>query len=144
MANMHYDIFISYRRDKGLDVARPLKLELEKHGFRVFLDFDDINDGIFSDKIKNAIEEAPVFIIILSENALANCLNDNDWVRQEIEYAIKLNRHIISINPNLSFNGIPDDLPDDFKERLGLHHYFDLMTGQLFEYSVRKIISERN
>ena len=33
---MKYDIFISYRREGGRDVARPIKLELEKHGYMFF------------------------------------------------------------------------------------------------------------
>ena len=35
---MAYDIFISYRRDGGKELARPLKSELELRGYRVFLD----------------------------------------------------------------------------------------------------------
>ena len=37
--NEKYDVFISYRRVGGKDYARTLKPELEKRGFRVFLDF---------------------------------------------------------------------------------------------------------
>ena len=83
-----YDIFISYRRDGGRDIARPIKLELEKHGYSVFLDFDELKDGSFNQKIKDAIASAPIFIVILSSHALDRCSNQDDWVRQEIEYAI--------------------------------------------------------
>ena len=55
-----YDIFISYRREGGLDYARPLKLELEKHGYNVFLDFDELKDGCFNEKIKTAQPTNPV------------------------------------------------------------------------------------
>ena len=44
---MKYDIFISYRRIGGKDKARPLKSELEKRGYKVFLDFDDLKDSVF-------------------------------------------------------------------------------------------------
>ena len=50
-----YDSFISYRRDGGRDIARPIKLELEKHGYSVFLDFDGLKDGSFNQTIKDAI-----------------------------------------------------------------------------------------
>ena len=39
---MAYDIFISYRRDGGKELARPLKSELERRSYRVFLDFDEL------------------------------------------------------------------------------------------------------
>ena len=138
-----YDIFISYRREGGLDYARPLKLELEKHGYNVFLDFDELKDGCFNEKIKTAIDEAPVFVIILSAHALDRCVNDDDWVRQEIEYAISKNRHIVPVNPDLSFEGFPGNTPKQIKEGLGLHQYSDILMGQLFEYSVKKMVSER-
>lgn len=138
-----YDVFISYRRDTGRDIARPIKLELEKHGYNVFLDFDELKDGSFSQKIKDAISSAPIFIVILSPHALDRCINHDDWVRQEIEYAIIKKRHIIPINPDLSFEGFPENLPDNIKKELGLHQYSDILFGQLFEESVRKMVRER-
>lgn len=138
-----YDIFISYRREGGRDIARPIKLELEKHGYNVFLDFDELKDGSFNQKIKDAIASAPIFIVILSSHALDRCSNQDDWVRQEIEYAISKKRHIVPINPDLSFEGFPDNLPENIKEGLGLHQYSDILFGQLFEESVRKMVRER-
>ncbi len=138
-----YDIFISYRRDGGRDVARPIKLELEKHGYSVFLDFDELKDGCYNQIIKDAIASAPVFIVILSSHALDRCVDEKDFVRQEIEYAISIHRHIIPINPDLSFEGFPSDLPAKIKEGLGLHQYSDILFGQLFEESVRKMVRER-
>lgn len=58
---MVYDIFISYRREGGRELARSLKSELERRGYRVFLDFDELNDGIFDRRIMEAIDAAPDF-----------------------------------------------------------------------------------
>lgn len=138
-----YDIFISYRRDTGRDLARPIKLELERHGYNVFLDFDELKDGCFNQKIKDAIESAPIFIVILSSHALDRCVNEDDWVRQEIEYAILLQKHIVPINPDSEFTGFPENLPKEIKEGLGLHQYSEILFGQLFEESVRKMVRER-
>ena len=52
----NYDIFISYRRDGGAQYARILQLELEKRGYRVFLDYEELTDGVFGDNIKKAIQ----------------------------------------------------------------------------------------
>lgn len=138
-----YDIFLSYRRDGGRDVVRPIKLELEKHGYNVFLDFDELKDGSFNQKIKDAIAEAPIFIVILSSHALDRCINEDDWVRQEIEYAIIQRRHIIPINPDLTFEGFPVNLPQHIKDGVGCHQYSDILFGQLFEDSIRKMVRER-
>ena len=35
-----YDVFVSYRRDKGSEVARYVAERLAKRGYRVFLDVD--------------------------------------------------------------------------------------------------------
>ena len=138
-----YDIFISYRRDGGRDVARPIKLELEKHGYRVFLDYDELKDGSFNQIISDAITSAPVFIVILSSHALDRCTDPDDWVRREIEFAVSQKRHIIPVNPDMSFEGFPDNLPGVIKEGLGLHQFSDVLFGQLFEESIRKMVRER-
>lgn len=63
---MVYDIFISYRREGGKELARSLKSELERRGYRVFLDFDELNDGIFDRRIMEAIDASPIFMVLLS------------------------------------------------------------------------------
>ena len=48
MAEKKYDIFISYRRDDGAQYARILQLELEKYHYNVFLDYEELTDGILA------------------------------------------------------------------------------------------------
>lgn len=82
-----YDIFISYRREGGDKYARTIQQALEKQ-YRVFLDFDELKDGVFDQRILDAINESPVFLLILSKGALDRCVNEKDWVRQEILQAV--------------------------------------------------------
>ena len=56
-----YDIFISYRRTTGAQYARIIQLMLAQRGYKVFLDYDELKDGVFGKRIKAAINEAPVF-----------------------------------------------------------------------------------
>ena len=51
-----YDIFISYRRTGGAQYARILQLMLSQRGFKVFLDYDELKDGVFGKRIKAAIQ----------------------------------------------------------------------------------------
>ena len=46
-----YDIFISYRRSNGLEMARMLNLQLTNMGVRNFLDLEEIHTGQFNEKI---------------------------------------------------------------------------------------------
>lgn len=141
--DMKYDIFISYRRTGGKDKARSLKLELERRGYHVFLDFDDLKDSVFDKRIIGAIDEAPIFIIILSKNSLDNCKDDNDWVRKEIEYAISKDKHIIPVNPDKEFKDFPDDVPDNIKQHIGQHQFSTIDFEQLFQESMNKMVRDR-
>ncbi len=140
---MAYDIFISYRRDGGKELARPLKSELELRGYRVFLDFDELKDGVFDRRIMEAIDAAPIFMVILSPHALDRCVNADDWVRREIEYALAHDRHFIPVDPDRSFAGFPPDIPDTLKAGLGQHQFSQVMFEQLFKVSVDKMVRER-
>lgn len=140
---MKYDIFISYRREGGREIARTIKSYLDARHYSVFLDFDELKDGVFDERIINAIDNSKVFIFILSPNSLDRCVNDDDWVRKEIEYAASRNKHIIPVNPDGRFAGVPSGLPDTIADVLGRNQYSEVMMGQLFQASMNKMIEER-
>lgn len=142
MANK-YDIFISYRRDGGAQYARILQLMLTQRGYKVFLDYDELTDGKFGEHIQVAIKEAPIFMLVLSKDALARCKNEGDWVRREIQLAIAEGKHIIPINPDSSFDGIPDDIPEDIKNEVGTHQHSDINFGQTLGVTVDFMVSNR-
>ena len=138
-----YDVFISYRREGGKNIARLLKTELGLRGYHAFLDFDELKDGRFDKRIMNAIDAAPVFMFILSDHALDRCVDENDWVRKEIEYAMATERHIIPINPDKSFSDFPDYVPKNLKDGLGLHQFSQLLLDDLFNQTMDKLVTER-
>lgn len=142
MANK-YDIFISYRRDGGAQYARILQLMLTQRGYKVFLDYDELTDGKFGEHIQDAIKEAPIFMLVLSKDALVRCKNEGDWVRREIQLAIAEGKHIIPINPDGSFNGIPEDTPDNIKEYVGTHQHSDISFGQTLGITVKYMMENR-
>lgn len=138
-----YDIFISYRRDGGAQYARILQLELEKRGYRVFLDYEELTDGVFGDNIKDAIHEAPIFMMVLSAHYLDRCKNEGDWVREEIMLAIGQQKHFIPINPDNSFDGIPTDIPEEIKRIVGSHQHSEVNFGQLLGASIDRMVKNR-
>ena len=143
MIHKEYDIFISYRRVGGADKARILKTELEARGYKVFLDFDELKDGVFDKRIMDAIDSSPIFMFLLTPNSLERCLNEDDWVRKEIEYAVDQRKHFIPINPDCTFKSLPDGLSAKVLEGLGQHQYSDIMFGQLFKASINELIADR-
>lgn len=143
-----YDIFISYRRSGGAQYARILQLMLQQRGYTVFLDYDELTDGVFSDSIKAAIKAAPIFMLVLSEKSMERCLNEDDWVRQEVMLAITEKKHIVPVNPDNTFDGFPEDtsdkpFPREIREVIGSHQYSDISFGQTLGITVDFMIEKR-
>ena len=83
-----------------------------QRGYKVFFGYDELTDGVFSEHIKTAIKDAPVFMLVLSSDCMARCVNENDWVRQEIMLASQLGKHIVAVNPDNKFDGFPEVIPE--------------------------------
>lgn len=91
------DVFLSYRRS-GSDFAGFLTDELVARGMNVYYDMDCMTSGDFLQQIKKAIDEAVAVIVILTPNALDRCISDpNDWIAQELNYAIQQEKWIIPV-----------------------------------------------
>lgn len=137
-----YDVFISYRRATGADDARLLQQALKARGYNVFFDYDSLRDGKFDDRIFTAIEEAPVFIVMLSEGALDNCDKENDWVRLEIEHAIKHGCKLIPVAQTPQSWKFPVNLPRDVQPIVG-EQISEFNKAALFEESIDRIVCDR-
>lgn len=110
MTEKKYDIFISYRSEDGAQYARILQLQLEKIGYRVFLDYDELKRDRFGDDITHAIQSAPIFLMILTPLYLERCLDEGNWIQREIHLAIEGNKHFVPVNPDRKYKGIPEGL----------------------------------
>ena len=141
--NKSYDIFISYRRSDGKLLARLLKESLEKRGYRVFLDMDELLDSVFDEHIIQVIQSAPIFLLLMTKQCFTRCHNPNDWVRMEIECAVRLRKNIVPINPDNMFTGFPKSTPSHLREVLAMHQYSAIDTGQLYQVSIDKLIDDR-
>ena len=143
-----YDIFISYRRldengnISGRDQARLIAKELSLKGYRVFFDYNEINDDDFKEVIIPAVRNSKAFILVLTKDALKRCKNEDDWIRKEIETALSSGTRIISVSPDNSFNGWPLDLPASL-EKIKTIQISEIHFGQLFEESIEKLINYR-
>jgi formylglycine-generating enzyme required for sulfatase activity len=119
-------VFISYRRGTGSEVARIMQEYLEGQGFDVFLDVDGLGAGHFDEQLLREIESRRNFVLICSPGCLDRCVHEGDWVRRELEYAIRTGRHIVPVTMPQFVWPTGDVVPRVVKE---------LQRHNAFEYS---------
>ncbi|XP_026847980.1 sterile alpha and TIR motif-containing protein 1 isoform X2 [Drosophila persimilis] len=94
------DVFVSYRRSNGSQLASLLKVHLQLRGFSVFIDVERLEAGKFDNGLLNSIRQAKNFVLVLTPDALHRCIADEDckdWVHREIVAALNSNCNIIPI-----------------------------------------------
>ena len=106
-----YDVFVSYRRDKGSEVARYLAERLSKRGYRVFLDVDSLGSGEWGKELQQRIDECPDFIAVVTEGYFVRCEHPNDVVRKEIARALETNATVVPLF--VGDGKLPPELPPD-------------------------------
>lgn len=111
-----FDIFISYRRDGGFEVAKLIKDLLTRDGYHVSFDMDNLLNGDFNKEIFKRIAECEDFILILDAHAFKGTLEgrakQNDWLRLELSEALRLGKNIVPIMLD-GFTAFPEKLPED-------------------------------
>lgn len=108
-----YDIFISYRRETGSDLARNIYQALRERRFLTFMDVEDLRSGKFNKELYKTIQNARDFVVVMTPGCLDRCGNDDDWLRSEIRCAIQSDRNIVPVF-HRDFRMPPGrDLPDD-------------------------------
>src|SRR3990172_111433 len=111
MPNPENTVFISYRRSISKYAAKVIFDHLRASGFDVFYDIRSIDSGDFEDTILANINARTHFLVLLTPEALRRCVradgtpDPDDWLRREIEYAIRTQRNVVPIlMDNFSFD----------------------------------------
>ncbi len=135
MAKKH-DVFISYRRDGGIDLAMHINDKLKLHHKRKpFMDIEDMRAGKFNEQLYERIDECKNFVLVLSENSLDRCVNEDDWVKKEVLYAMSKGKNIIPVKTQ-GFK-FPDNLPQELR---ALHYYQDVKaSNEMFDVIIDKL-----
>ena len=90
-----YDVFISYRRSDGSEIASLLAEYLRAKGLRVFFDKNEIKDSQdFKDRIENSLRQAPNYLLIATTAAFQFYTDQEDWVKREMEIPSNLLEHV--------------------------------------------------
>lgn len=131
------DVFISYRREGGYAMARLLYECLRNTGLSVFLDLEELRSGPFNEKLYQEIDKCKNFVLVLPPNSLERCEAENDWLRLEIEYAIKQKKNIIPVMM------VGFDFPDNLPPSLQVLPFFNGVKSsrEYFDATIKKIVS---
>ncbi|KAF5298204.1 hypothetical protein FQA39_LY02628 [Lamprigera yunnana] len=112
------DVFVSYRRSNGSQLASLLKVHLQLRGFSVFIDVERLEAGKFDNNLLQSIQKAKHFLLVLTPNALERCVGDGDrkdWVHREIVAALQSQCNIIPIIDNFQWPEA-EELPEDMRQ----------------------------
>jgi len=132
-----HQVFISYRRELGSDLARNISLAMKLKGISCFLDVDDLGARHFDKRLLKEIETTPNFVVILTPGALDNCQASNDWLRKEIGHAISCKCNIVPLLIDGFRFPDPETLPEDLRDLVrhnGVSH-----SHEYFEASINKL-----
>ncbi|MBR5144036.1 MAG: leucine-rich repeat protein [Clostridia bacterium] len=142
-------VFLSYRREGGEVMATTLYRELTHRGFSVFYDIESLKSGPFDSRLLEQIEQCDDFILILPNGGLDRCVNQDDWVRQEIVHAIKTNKNIVPVM--LRGFEFPKDLPEEISQiamynavSFDSMNYFDAKMEHLISYLSKPKAVQKN
>jgi tetratricopeptide (TPR) repeat protein len=132
MTDAEKTVFISYRREVSSYIARAIFLDLRANGYDVFMDVESIDSGTFDTIILNQIEARGHFVLVLTPGSVERCVEEGDWLRREIEYAMEKRRNIVPVLTNgFEFDGMDQCLTGKLRglqryNALPLYHeYFD-------------------
>jgi len=114
------EIFISYRRDTGSELAEIIKKDLDARGYSVFKDTHDLKAGHWQEALTKQINACKDFILLVTPGSLDRCKTDpNDIVLFEIRLALATRKNFILVvkrakdqSPNDYFKDLPLAIAD--------------------------------
>ena len=116
MRTSSYDVFISYRREGGSDLAEVVCKHLKTRGYRVFLDVRETPAGPFDESLTQTIESTPDFVVLLTDGCFDRCHSADDWFRTEIAHALATGRNVVPLRVE-DFEFPPQEtLPDQIAQ----------------------------
>lgn len=92
-----YDVFISYRRETGSLFADLIYDEFVNRGIKAYMDREERKSGDFDERLLKVIAQSKNLVILVTKDAFKRCSETNDWVRRELECALKENVFIVPV-----------------------------------------------
>ena len=96
---MSKTVFLSYRRNStGKAFAGRIHDALERRGYDVFLDVNNLGPGPWAAQILTEVPKRSHYVLVLTPNSLDRCSDPDDWVRREYELAASSKRNIVPVH----------------------------------------------
>lgn len=89
-------VFISYRRQRGYELAHLVNAELRSRGLRTFIDVADSDPGQFWAQAEAAIHSCSALVLICTNGSFETKPGD-DWVVREVSEAMALGRPVVPV-----------------------------------------------
>jgi len=117
-----FDVFLSYRRQGGSQLAQLLKIYLEAAGLVVFMDTDTLGRGDFVENLKDCLRSSRNVVSICTKGALDRCCDPvegpGDFVRIELALAREGGINVVPVFHEFNFE-IRDKLPAETRHAIG-------------------------
>jgi exo-beta-1,3-glucanase (GH17 family) len=142
-AGIEQKIFISYRWHGGAEMARLVRDSMQKRGYNVFMDVEDLRSGPFNTALFHEIESATDMVVVLTPGSLDRCQQEGDWLRLEVAHAIKHKKNIVPVMTK-GFQWPSQSLPEDLSSLptyngiAPSHEYFEASIDKLSTLLVGK------
>ena len=121
-------IFLSYARKDGKVAASRLRSELQRVGFEVWHDIEDMQGGLaWKEQLRQAIRKVDVVLVLMSPAAV-----ESRYVEWEWETAITVEKKVIPLL--ISVCEVPRELKD--------LHYHNLSTEQEYVLGFASLIRD--
>lgn len=94
-----YDVFISYRRQRGSGQAALVRDELLHRGIkasRIFMDIASLSTGNYLESISSAIAASRNLVVVITDGCFDGLTDDSNWVR-EIRNGLSCGINIVPI-----------------------------------------------
>lgn len=131
-----HDVFISYRREGGSEMARLIYQWLRNQGYAAFMDVEDLRSGPFNTALLDKIGAATDVVVVLPPEGLDRCRQTGDWVRLEVAHAIKCGKNVVPVMVR-GFQWPTWTLPEDIAALPGYHGISPSID--LFDASMKRL-----
>lgn len=138
----NFEVYISYCKSDGEEIARLLNLSFKNAGYRCFLTPNNYREEKIDIKLETALFETPIFVMILTEDYFTQCKEESHLIRKEIEIALANQMTIIPINYDEVFSGVPSYLDEELKNAIGAIDFVTINSGNKFASSFNAMLKK--
>ncbi|MFH0954274.1 MAG: DUF4384 domain-containing protein, partial [Verrucomicrobiota bacterium] len=127
-------VFISYRREGGAELARLVWEGLNRRGYHAFMDVEDLRSGCFNEALYARIDSCSDLVVILTPKSLERCAQEDDWLRREVSHGIRKDKNIVPVMARGFQWPAPGSLPPDLADLpgfQGISHSHDLFEASM-------------